>query len=48
MINGMSPKNGRKKRDKEKGGSSKEKGKNQSEESRPWQQICFNDGVHLT
>lgn len=39
MINRMSPRSGRK-RDKRKGGTSKE-GRNQGEENRPWQQISY-------
>ena len=38
----MSPRSGRKKTDKGKEGTSKERGKKVSEVSRPWQQIRFN------
>ena len=43
----MSARSGRKKRDKGKERTSKERVKNQSEVSGPWQQIRFNNGVHV-
>lgn len=47
MMRGMRPRSGRKRSDKRKGETSKEREKkNQGEESRPWQEICVNNGVH--